>query len=100
MNIYVDSKMKDDARRAEIYQGSIFAHSPSPNALKLCQLAQGMIEEAFLVPFWIAVLIESGKDSAKSPWFGECPISYFRSSPPPGPTNCHSRQGDAGHFHG
>src|ERR1051325_2289803 len=47
MNIYIDSKMSDDERRAELYQGSIFAHSPSTNALKLCQLAQGMIEEAF-----------------------------------------------------
>jgi hypothetical protein len=47
MNIYIDSKMSDDDRRAEIYRGSIFAHSPSPNALKLCELAQGMIEEAF-----------------------------------------------------
>ncbi len=47
MNIFVDSKMSDDARRAELYQGSIFVHSPSPSALKLCELAKGMIEEAF-----------------------------------------------------
>ncbi len=47
MNIYVDSKMGDDARRRELYQGSIFVHSPSPGALKLCRLAQEMVEEAF-----------------------------------------------------
>jgi hypothetical protein len=47
MNIYVDSNLSDDSRRKEIYRGSIFVHSPSPNALKLCELAQGMIEEAF-----------------------------------------------------
>jgi len=47
MNVFVDSKMSDDARRAELYRGSIFVHSPSPSALKLCELAKGMIEEAF-----------------------------------------------------
>jgi hypothetical protein len=47
MNIYVDSKMSDDARRAELYRGAIFVESPSPSALKLCQLAQEMIKEAF-----------------------------------------------------
>jgi hypothetical protein len=47
MTIYVDSKLQDDARRTELYRGSIFAHSPSTNSLKLCQLAQAMIEEAF-----------------------------------------------------
>ena len=47
MNIYVDSKARDDARRAELYKGSIFLHSPSPNSLKLCELAKEMIEEAF-----------------------------------------------------
>jgi hypothetical protein len=47
MNIHVDSKMGDDARRTEIYRGSIFVQSPSPSALRFCQLAQEMIEEAF-----------------------------------------------------
>jgi hypothetical protein len=47
MNIYIDSKLNDDSRRAELYRGSIFAQSPSASALKLCQLAQQMIEEAF-----------------------------------------------------
>jgi hypothetical protein len=47
MNIYIGSKISDDARRKELYQGSIFTFSPSPSALRLCRLAQDMIEEAF-----------------------------------------------------
>lgn len=47
MKIYFDSKMADDARRSELYSGSIFVQSPGPSALKLCQLAQHMIEDAF-----------------------------------------------------
>lgn len=47
MNIFVDSKLSDDARRRELYRGSIFVASPSPNALKLCNLAKELIEEAF-----------------------------------------------------
>jgi hypothetical protein len=47
MNIYVDSNMTDDARRRELYQGSIFIYSPRPSAVKLCQLARELIEEAF-----------------------------------------------------
>lgn len=47
MNIYVDSKMTEDDRRRELYRGSIFVYSPSPSALKLCQLARGLIEETF-----------------------------------------------------
>jgi len=47
MNIYVDSKMNDDDRRRELYQGSLFAYSPCPGALNLCGLAQELIKEAF-----------------------------------------------------
>jgi len=47
MNIFVDSNLSDDARRMELYRGSIFVHSPSSTALKLCGLAQELIEEAF-----------------------------------------------------
>jgi len=47
VNIYVDSKMSDDDRRKELYQGSIFTLSPGRGALKLCQLASELIEEAF-----------------------------------------------------
>jgi hypothetical protein len=47
MNIYVDSQMNDDARRQALYRGSIFVYSPRPSGLKLCQLAQELIEEAF-----------------------------------------------------
>jgi len=47
MNIYVDSKLGDDERRAELYRGSIFVQPPSAIALKFCQFAKEMIEEAF-----------------------------------------------------
>jgi hypothetical protein len=47
MNVFVDSRLTDDQRRSEIYAGSVFIHSPSESALKLCRLAQAMIEEAF-----------------------------------------------------
>jgi hypothetical protein len=47
MNIYVDSKITDDLRRRKLYQGSIFVYAPCPSALKLCQLARELIEEAF-----------------------------------------------------
>ena len=47
MNIYLDSKMSDDARRKALYEGAVFVHSPSRHALELCQLAQQLIEEAF-----------------------------------------------------
>jgi hypothetical protein len=47
MNIFFESKTTDDARRAELYRGSLFINAPTPSALKLCQLAKDMIEEAF-----------------------------------------------------
>jgi hypothetical protein len=47
MNIYVDSKVSDDVRRKELYRGAIFVHRPCPAAVKLCQLAQELVEQAF-----------------------------------------------------
>jgi hypothetical protein len=47
MNIFVDSGMSDDQRRGELYRGSVFVHSPGPSSMKLCRLAQEMIEDAF-----------------------------------------------------
>ncbi|MGA8222066.1 MAG: hypothetical protein WB780_10475 [Candidatus Acidiferrales bacterium] len=47
MNIFIDSKINDDDRRKHLYQGAIFFHPPSANSLKLCQLAQELIEDAF-----------------------------------------------------
>jgi hypothetical protein len=47
VNIFIDSKMNDDDRRKHLYQGAIVFHPPSANSLKLCQLAQELIEEAF-----------------------------------------------------
>jgi hypothetical protein len=47
MNVFFRSSMSDDDRRRELYQGALFVHSPCPSALKLCRLAQELIEEAF-----------------------------------------------------
>ena len=47
MNIFVDSQMNEEARRKELYRGSIFVYSPFASALKLCRLAQELIDEAF-----------------------------------------------------
>jgi len=47
MNIFVNSRLHDNARRDELYRGSIFVHATSENALKLCRLAQKMVEAAF-----------------------------------------------------
>lgn len=47
MNIFVDAAMEEGKLRQEIYGGSVFVHSASEYSLKLCQLAQQMVEEAF-----------------------------------------------------
>jgi hypothetical protein len=46
LNIYVDSKINDDDRRKQIFQGAIFFHAPCASAVKLCQLARDLVEEA------------------------------------------------------
>ena len=46
MNIFIDSKLNDDDRRKQLYQGAIFLHAPCGNAVKLCQLARELVEEA------------------------------------------------------
>jgi len=47
MNIYIDSKMGDNDRRRGLYGGSVFVHSPCESSLKLCRLAQELIQDAF-----------------------------------------------------
>lgn len=47
MNIFFDAKVTDDQRRKGLYEGSLFVQRPSPYALKLCQLAKDMVDEAF-----------------------------------------------------
>jgi len=47
MNVFFDSNRLDSERRTALYQGSVFAYSPSPSALKLCDLARELIEAAF-----------------------------------------------------
>jgi hypothetical protein len=46
VNIFVDSKLNDGERRKQLYSGAIFLHSPCSSALKLCQLARDLVEEA------------------------------------------------------
>lgn len=47
MNIFIDSKAGDHERRTELYRGSIYFHATCPRAMKLCQLARTLVEEAF-----------------------------------------------------
>jgi hypothetical protein len=47
MNLFFDSRMNDDKRRQELYRGSVLVYSPSPSALRLCEFARQLIEEAF-----------------------------------------------------
>jgi hypothetical protein len=47
VNIFVDARISDDDRRKQLYQGAIFVHGPRASALKLCELAQELAEEAF-----------------------------------------------------
>lgn len=39
--------MDEESRRGKLYDGSIFVFSPSPSALRLCELAKELLEEAF-----------------------------------------------------
>lgn len=45
--IYVDSPAGDDFRRQKLYDGGLFVYGPKPSAVKLCELARELIEEAF-----------------------------------------------------
>jgi hypothetical protein len=47
VNIFIDSKISDDERRKQLYQGAVFSHAPCANAVKLCELARELIEDAF-----------------------------------------------------
>ena len=47
MNIFMDSKMSDDARLQELYHGAICYRFSFRDTLKLCRLAQELIQEAF-----------------------------------------------------
>ncbi|MGY1631566.1 hypothetical protein ACI784_07655 [Geodermatophilus sp. SYSU D01186] len=45
--IYHDAPHSDDDRRAELFRGQLFVHSPSLGALALVEHARAMIEKAF-----------------------------------------------------
>jgi len=47
VNIFVDANCCDDDRRKELYRGSVFFHAPCTSAVKLCELARQMVEDAF-----------------------------------------------------
>jgi len=47
MNLFLDSKMNDAQRRAEVYRGSVFVYSPSRSAMRFCEFAKELIEAAF-----------------------------------------------------
>jgi hypothetical protein len=47
MNLYPNSAVSDDVRRQALYEGAIFVYSPCPSAIKLCELARTMVQEAF-----------------------------------------------------
>jgi len=47
VNIYYDSPARDDARRAELYQGHVFVYSPCPSAVRFCGFARELIEQTF-----------------------------------------------------
>lgn len=47
MNIFIDSRMSDDARRKQLYAGAIFFHTPRKGAIKLCELALELTEQTF-----------------------------------------------------
>ncbi len=46
-SVFFDAKVSDEQRRAGLYQGQLYAHSPTPSALALCQIARDMLESAF-----------------------------------------------------
>lgn len=46
-NIYFDSPLDDDRRRAALYRGELFVFSPRPAAVAMAQLARDLLEEAF-----------------------------------------------------
>lgn len=47
VNLYLQPKITDDAKRKHIYDGSIIVFSPSPSTIALCEYAKKMIQNAF-----------------------------------------------------
>jgi hypothetical protein len=46
-SVYYDARLSDEERRAELWRGAIFVHSPTPGSVALCALARAMLEEGF-----------------------------------------------------
>ena len=45
--VYFDAPHGDPQRRQSLYDGELYVFSPRPSTLALCQLARGLVEEAF-----------------------------------------------------
>jgi hypothetical protein len=46
-SVYYDARLSDEERRAELWRGAVFVHSPTPASAALCALARAMLEEGF-----------------------------------------------------
>lgn len=46
-SIYLDADIRDDQRRAALFEGQLFVYSPSQESLALVDLARGLIKEHF-----------------------------------------------------
>ncbi len=46
-DVFIDSDLSDDERRARLYAGDLFVFAPSEASTRLCAIAREMLEEAF-----------------------------------------------------
>ena len=45
--IYFNADVDDEVRRQRLYEGQLFVYAPRPGSIALCELADGLIREAF-----------------------------------------------------
>src|SRR5580765_3706080 len=45
--VFFNASMNDEERRSQLYQGQLFAYSPTKASLGLCQVARELASEAF-----------------------------------------------------
>ena len=46
-SIFFDSRISDEDRRKNIYNGQLFVYSPCKSAITMCEFTRQMVEEAF-----------------------------------------------------
>lgn len=46
-DLYIDRPISDDARRKKLFEGALFAYSPTPSMKALVEFSRGLIEAAF-----------------------------------------------------